>query len=61
MITVEPGEMYVMNVSSSGAVPEMGHGNRALETPRCFFRTKVLEDVISASAEVNKEISTVHE
>jgi hypothetical protein len=53
--------MYVVNVASSGAAPEWDTATERWRRNGAFFRTKVLEDVISASAEVNKEISTVNE
>jgi len=42
--------------------PNCGDGNRALETPRYFLSIgSFSEDVISASAEVNKDFSTVND
>jgi hypothetical protein len=45
--------MHVIKFASSGAAA-MGHGNRAMESNGVFSGTKVLEDVVSATAEVNK-------
>jgi hypothetical protein len=46
--------MYVMKSASSGAAPEWGTATERWRRNGAFSETKVSEDVISASAEVNK-------